>query len=689
MSYSLLHAHSFLSYLDGFGSPQDNAKRAKEVGIHSLAITDHGNIAGHVKHIDACKKNKIRYILGTELYLPYKPANIKDKENRTLYHQVIWAKNYKGWQDLCKIVSKTNDPDYFYYKPRIHLFGDGSLTEMLGWGLQGNIMSFSGHQGSLLSNALFCDVENFTPEENVKLGKAYGQYKESDIEFYKQFLKDGWLEKVSNLAKTIELSFGKDNFFIELQDECSEQDKRPLWIHKLIVWALRQVSKETGITAICSSDPHYARPEDVANQRAMVMVNLKETESSVQEKLESEAENDVMVFFASNNFYIHSPEEMAKKFTLEEMRASIKVAEQIEQYEIKHEPYIPKYKIPEFDQSSSFVKDIEPEEDRYLMYLVIEGAKKLRPWESEQAENKKLTKQDYWDRIQGELKVLFGAKLSPYFLIVQDYINAARFRPKDHSFDWEANLQKGAPIDPVTVGCGRGSSGGSLVVFLLGITEVDPLIYGLFFGRFYNSGRNTKDHIELPDIDTDVSVNDREWVISYIKHKYGSDNVGQIVTFQKMQGRAAIKDIFRIKGIENSFELANEICQFIPNEAEIMDEIQQAKDEGEEDYNILQWSLDNSTSIQEYYEDPKIKEVFDQAMECEGIIRGQGRHPSAIVITPKKIDECFPMVLDTKTKNKIAGYDMKDIEKLGAVKYDLLGIAILDKLKMCQDLVNK
>lgn len=686
MLYFTVTSYSMYSYLDGFSKPEDNAKRAKSVGIHTLAITDHGSVCGHVKHIEACKKQKIRYALGTELYISHQNAKIREKENRQLLHQVVWAKNYQGWKTLCKIISQTNDVEYYYYKPRIHLFGNGGLESLL----DGNIMSFSGHQGSALSNILFADIENYTPEEQAKLKAAYSQCKEKDIEYYAKFLRPDWLEKTCQFAIKLEKIFGKGNFGVELQDECSEKDIRPLWVQKIIVRCLRTVSKETGIPALISSDPHYANPEDAENQRAMVMVNMKETESSVQEKLDSETENDVMVFFGSNNFYIHSPEEMAEKFTKEEMENSVKFAEQVEQYEIKHKPYIPQYNIPKFDDSIIDKEFATTRDAQYLMYLCIQGARKLKPWESEEAKEQKITKEKYWERLKSELKVLFGAGLSPYLLIVQDYINAARFRPADHSFDWETNLKNGGKIDPIVVGVGRGSSGGCLAAYLLGITEVDPLIYGLFFGRFYNSGRNTKDHVELPDIDTDMSVNGREWVIEYIKHKYGKNNVGQIVTFQKMMGKNAVKDIFRIKGIDGGFDLANQICKHIPGESEIMDEIQQAKEDGEEDYNTLLWSLDNSKDVREYYDnDPKIKEIFDQAIGCEGIIRGQGRHPSAVVITPEPIEECFPMVIDRMTKKKMAGYDMKDIEKLGAVKYDILGVSVLDKLKLCQDLVNK
>jgi DNA polymerase-3 subunit alpha len=265
---------------------------------------------------------------------------------------------------------------------------------------------------------------------------------------------------------------------------------------------------------------------------------------------------------------------------------------------------------------------------------------------------------------------------------------AADNRPIDHSFNWKENLAKGGKIDPIPRGVGRGSAAGCLISYLIGITDIDPILYDLSFTRFYSEGRNTADHIEYPDIDSDFAVEDREWVIAYLEDKYGKDNVAQIITFQRIQGKAAVKDIFRVKNVEGGFDLSNEICKYIPGEAEIADDIQAMRDAGHEGYGILRWALDNSEKIQEYYTDPKLKPLFDQAVRCEGTKRGQGRHPSGVIVAPKPVEECFPMALDTKTKEKIIAVDMNEVAKLGGIKMDILGVAILDKLKMAQDLVN-
>ncbi len=657
------------------------------MGLTALGITDHGCVSGHIQHKNACKKAGIKPILGCELYVVHQPAYIKNKDNRHNSHMVVWAKNKQGWKDLSKLVSKTNDADCFYYKPRISLYdsidSDGKHREGLETYVKnGNIQGFSGHQGSLLSDFLFCDVYGNPEEENAKLKKAYGQYKNPDIEFYRKFLKPNWLESTCELALKLERLFGKGNFFIELQNELDPSDKLALWIHPLIVECLREVSKQTGIPAVASSDPHYPSKADSCDQRATVMVNMKESESSIAEKFDSEEDTNLMVFFGSDNFYIHSYEEMSEKFSKEELEMSVKIADGVEEYEISHKPYIPKLEIPNFPKNASYLKSGPTESDKYLMYLAVEGAKTLKPWKSGKS------KEEYWDRLNEEFKIIFKAGLSDYFLVVWDYCMAGDNRPADHSFDWKSNTKNKGELDPIPRGVGRGSAAGCLVSYFTGITAIDPIKYDLVFSRFYNEGRNTAEHVELPDIDVDFSVENRDWIIEYIANKYGQNNVAQMVTFQRMQGRAAIKDIFRIKNIEGGFELSNDICKYIPNEAEIADEIQELRDSGEENYGILRWALDNSINIQDFYNRPELKPVFDQAIRCEGVKRGQGRHPSGVIVVPFPVDECFPMILDTKTKTKIVGVDMNDAAQLGATKLDILGVAGLTKLKMSQDLIN-
>lgn len=623
-------------------------------------------------------KPTIKFVAGSELYICHQAANIKAPENRDRTHMVVWAKNKQGWFDLIQLTSQCNHPDYYYYKPRIHLWNIEGAVGLESF-CKGNIAGCSGHHGSILSDILFADIHADNATRTTQLKKAYGQYKGQKTDYYRQFLRENWLEIASEEALKLEQLFGKGNFWIELQDELDPDDELALWIHPLIVECLREVSKKTGIPSFASSDPHYPRKEDALDQRATVMIAMKETDQSVAEKLTASDEMDLMVFFGSTNFYIHSYEEMAKKFTKEELEESNKIAGQVEEYSIEEQPYIPKFDIPKYN-NERYLDKIDGESNKYLMKLCIDGAKNIKPWEKS-----KFDKSIYWDRLKAETDVIFKFGLSDYFLVVHDICMAADHRPTNHSFDWQNNsIEK----DPIARGVGRGSAAGCLISYLTNITGIDPVKHDLLFSRFFNAGRLSKDNISLPDIDLDFEIEGRDWVLEYIKYKYGTENTGQIITFHTVKGKAAIKDVFRVRGVPNGFEIANEISECIEDESVIADEIEHKKQDGDDKYNILKWCLDNSEKFQEWYRKPELKPLLDQAIRCEGVKRGSGKHPSGIVVANKPLSELFPMVYDAKTKQRIVGFDLKSAETLGAAKFDILGVAVLSKLKMVEKLVR-
>lgn len=234
------------------------------------------------------------------------------------------------------------------------------------------------------------------------------------------------------------------------------------------------------------------------------------------------------------------------------------------------------------------------------------------------------------------------------------------------------------------------SAAGSLVSYLLRITNVDPIPYNLLFERFYNDGRNTKDRIALPDIDIDFPIDSREEVISYVRNKYGYDKVAQIATFGRMQGRGAVKDVFRIHDVCD-MKTINEISKKLPHEHEIADKLEE---EGQE--SIIQWTLDNEPErISEYCRmtDGEITgdyaQYFKQASRLEGIHKSQGKHAAGIIIAPKPLSELCPMIADKSSNEKICGMEMDSLEKMGLPKMDFLGIAALDKLSYVNNLLEK
>ena len=291
---------------------------------------------------------------------------------------------------------------------------------------------------------------------------------------------------------------------------------------------------------------------------------------------------------------------------------------------------------------------------------------------------KKISKETqpfYVDRIKYELEVLENAGLSSYFLIVRDILEFVR---------------KNGWIP----GPGRGSAAGCLVSYLIGITNIDPIKYNLLFERFYNAGRNTKDRVSMPDIDVDVPINQRDTIIKYIKDKYGHDKVSQMITFNTLKGRGALKEVLRVHN-NISFEEMNNITKYIPDEAKIADELQEIKEE-EGTASIIKWALENKADkFKEWCEINENGELigplakrFEQAIRIEGTKFHQSKHAAGVAISATALDSICPMIFDTKTNQNIAGLEMNDLDSLGVIKFDILGIALLDKIMFVNNLIS-
>jgi DNA polymerase-3 subunit alpha len=666
MSWTPLHCHSHYSLLDGLSKATQIAERCVKLGYKSCAVTDHGNIAGTIDFTkalkDVCncghqkaihdsgkkcrrkncscgefKKAGLKPILGSELYLCAKDATVKEVSNRDCSHLVVLAKNSAGWKSLVKLTSFANLPEHIYYKrPRLSL---DKLSQFTG----GNLIAFSGHMGSDLANVIFGD--------NAKLA-----YKAKTYDEAKALVRDDWYEATAALAGKYQDIFGKENFFIEIQ--LIDQKNLPASI--VVAKILRYVAKKLGILVVATADSHYPDKEDASDQRILLCSQFETTLGIVQKKIDSE-DGDVGLggFFKSNNYHIPSLEEMTVLHTEEELQCSMTIAEMCESYDILGKP-----KIPTFDCPAG----LSP--DEYFRQLCIQGWKNkiasVIPKENQKA---------YADRVKHELEVIKNAGLASYFLIVQDFCN------------WGRN--QGWLLGP-----GRGSGAGCLVSDLVGITSVDPLEYALIFERFYNAGRNTADRISLPDIDTDVPIMKRAAYIEYIQKKYGKDRVAQMITFSRMQGRGAVKDVFRAHEACD-YDTMNRITEHIPDEAEIADELQSMK-EANGEASIIQWALENNADgLREWcflnkqgeLEGPFAK-LFAQAIRLEGTKRSSGKHAAGVVISAEPLADLCPMVYDKSNDELMVGWEMGAAEGAGLVKFDILGVAVLDKIMGVQQLIE-
>ena len=619
--YTPLHVHTHYSLLDGISKPDQIAKRCKKLGIKSCAITDHGTISGNIDFYKTMKKNDIKPILGCELYIS-PDASVKNKDNRSLSHLVVLAKNYDGWQDLIKIVSRCNSEDFFYYKPRIDLknIKDNIATK--------NLICISGHPGSTLANSIYS--------------------------FTDQSLVDGWEDKAKEHIDILQETFGKDNVFIEIQLMDTENKDQ-----QIIGKSLRSYAQKNGIQRVATIDAHYCESIDAVDQRVLLCSSLKTTLPDVSNKIINNQEVALSTFFTSDKYYILSPEEMNQLHDDEEISNTLKIDQMCEDYDILKSPQLPSFDCPDNQSPIDYIREL------------------CRVGWREKIHNKipKDKQEIYVERVKKELEVLAGANLSSYFLIVRDIVNYVK----------SINCLPGP---------GRGSAAGCLVSYLIGITAIDPIQYDLIFERFYNTGRNTETHISMPDIDVDVPIEHREDIINYIKEKYGYDKVSQMITFNTLKGRGALKEVLRVYG-NISFEEMNKITKNIPDEAKIADELQEMKDE-DGGASIIRWSLENNgDKLKEwcYLDDDgelqgPLAKRFEQAIRLEGSKYNQSKHAAGIAIANDSLNTICPMIWDTKANQNIAGFEMGDLESIGVIKFDILGIALLDKMMLAKELLN-
>ena len=400
---------------------------------------------------------------------------------------------------------------------------------------------------------------------------------------------------------------------------------------------------------ICIPDTssYYPEKKDAVDHMVLICTKLKTTMKKLDQKISEKKDLDSLRFIRSSNYYIKSSDLLVKEYDNNLYYNLTQIAALIDDIDILSKPKLPAFETP---NGSS--------EDEYLKQLCRDGWRKIIK-DRIPKENQDI----YKDRVLKELEVINNANLSGYFLIVQDYVNHFR--------------NMGCLVGPA-----RGSGGGSLVCYLTGITLIDPIEYGLLFERFYNEGRNTEDHISLPDIDVYFPPDYRDQVIDYLKNKYGESRVCQMLTFGKLAGRSILKEVLRVNE-SCGFDQMNLITEKIPNEAAIYDLLEEM-----DNPSVIRWALENDKNALIDYcwldEDGSLKgeyaKIFEQAMRMEGIFKTQGKHAAGVVITSDDLSEVCPMVKSSRSSEQIAGMEMGDLEAIGCVKFDILGVNLLKKI---------
>lgn len=557
-----LHLHSEYSLLDGACRIKDIPARAAECGHTAVAITDHGVMYGVIAFYNECKKHGIKPIIGCEVYVATGSRFERgvSRDSSKYNHLVLLCENQMGYKNLMYMVSK-GFTEGFYSKPRIDM-------ELL-----------RDHSEGLI--ALSACLAGRVPSLLLK-----GEYNEA-----------------VRAAKELSDIFGKDNFYIELQDH-GLQDQ-----HQILPELVR-LAEECDLPLVATNDCHYLRRENAQTQAVLMCI---QTNSSILDGRP--------IGFETDEFYYKNTDEMRMLFGKYSgaMENTVKIAERCN-LEFDFDTYkLPKYPTPAGVNAA-----------RYLRDITFSGLKR-------RVDDKTIVYQNdenvYIDRIEYELGVIENMGYSDYFLIVWDYVNFAH--------------RNNIPVGP-----GRGSGAGSLVAYLVGITDIDPIRFDLLFERFLNPER-----VSMPDIDVDFCYNRRDEVIRYMFDKYGEDHVSQIIAFGTLGARAAVRDVGRVMGM--SYSDVDTVAKAIPRDPSI--------------------TLDEALVLPElksiYDSSPQLKKLVDTARELEGMPRNVTIHAAGIVVSDKPITEYLPLA--TSNGAVVTQFDMDTVAMLGLLKFDFLALRYL------------
>ena len=643
--YVHLHVHTNYSILDGQSKVTRLVDKAIADGMKGMAITDHGVMFGIKEFADYCAKvNKGRKekgeepfkpIFGCEMYVARRTMHDKDKSmhDNSGYHLIVLAKNYTGYKNLIKLVSNAW-VDGYYYRPRT----DREQLEKY-------------HEGLIVCTACIA-------------GEVPNKIIHDDIEGAREACE--WYHRV----------FG-DDFYLELQ---RHEVKDPSLVANREAYPLQQkankvlmkFAQEYGIKIVCTNDCHFEDKETAEAHDHLLCLSTNEDlddpkrmRYSKQEWFKTRAE--------MNEIFSDIPEAMTN---------TLEILNKVETYDINHGPIMPFFPIPEDFGTEEEWKKKFTEEDLYKEFTTDEnGENPLSPEEGQKVIDRlggyekmyrikfeadylaKLAydgaKKLYGDPLSDEVKnhirfelhVMKTMGFPGYFLIVQDFINAAR-----------------QDLD-VMVGPGRGSAAGSVVAYCLGITQIEPLKYDLLFERFLNP-----DRVNLPDIDTDFDDDGRGRVLQWVMDKYGHENCAHIITYSTMATKNSIKDVARVEKLP--VDVSNALCKAIPERLP----------------NGMKMNLTNAIKCTpelqnaEVSEDIRERNTIKYAKMLEGTVRGTGIHACGFIICRNPIDEWVPISTATdpdfsEKKVPVTQYDGHVIESTGLIKMDFLGLKTLSELK--------
>ncbi|WP_309018287.1 DNA polymerase III subunit alpha [Pelagicoccus sp. SDUM812003] len=646
-----LHNHTHYSLLDGCAKPSRAAQRCVELGMPALAMTDHGNLFGAIDFYRSCKKAGIKPLIGCELYLVYdhKMSERPRRERKRtddigdipedyvppkedfpkfqIHHKGVIAKDFEGYQNLSKLISKAHT-EGVYYKPRV----DVETLAQYSKGLIG----LSGCINGVASQYLI-----------------YGDY-----------------ENARKATATFVDIFGKENYFIEIQDHGMPVQRR-------IIPGQLDLAKEFGLKVICANDSHYVYKEDAQPHDALLCIQTGKIIS-----------DESRMKYPSQEFYLKSRQEMYEIFkeVPESLDNTVHVAEMVDLEIPFGENHYPIFECPpelgykKDDDAFDRILDIyerektkvnkqngddticklTPEEraaHKKNGYILLDLCKKgLKERYGVDYDNptaytpKEDEREDFaqfvCDQMDFQLAIITGTGFVDYFLIVWDFINFAR--------------SKGIPVGP-----GRGSGAGCIIAYVLKITDIDPLRFGLLFERMLNLER-----VSPPDFDIDFCMRRRDVVVNYVREKYGHDSVANIITFGTFGAKMIVRDLARVNDLP--FAEADKIAKMIPDELNIS----------------LDDSVEKSADLRgEIGRNPVAKTIIEHGKVIEGMVRNTGKHACGIIIGDQPIHNLVPVTL--QEGDLTTQYPKGPSEDLGLLKMDFLGLKTLTVISDAQDNIRR
>ena len=640
-----LHVHTYYSILDGQSSIKKLVDKAIGNGMRGMAITDHGDMFGVKELFDYCNKvngsrkkeglEPFKPIFGCEMYVAHRKKELReaDKGDKSGWHLIVLAKNYNGYKNLIKLVSRSW-VDGFYMRPRT----DREDLERY-------------HEDLIVCSAC---IAGEVPAKIIRDDIAGAR---EAIEWYKRvFGDDYYLELQRHEVKDPSIRANRETF--PLQQKANR--------------VLIELAKEYGIKLVCTNDAHFVDEENAeAHDHLLCLSTGKDLDDPTR-----------MLY--SKQEWFKTKEEMNEIFAdvPEALSNTVEILDKVETYDIEHAPIMPFFPIPEsFGTEEEWRRKITPEQ-LFKEFTSDENGENQLPQEEGEKKVKKLggidklyrikfeadylaklaydgahriygdpLSEEVEDRIRFELHIMKTMGFPGYFLIVQDFINSARDELG------------------VMVGPGRGSAAGSVVAYCLGITKIDPLKYDLLFERFLNP-----DRISLPDIDTDFDDDGRGRVLEWVEDKYGHDNCAHIITYGTMATKNSIKDVARVEKVP--LDISNRLCKAIPDRLP----------------DGMKMNLPNAIKcvpeLQDAVSSPdvRLRNTMKYAKMLEGTVRGTGIHACGFIICRDPISDWVPVsVVEDKDnpghKLHCTQYDGHVIESTGLIKMDFLGLKTLSILK--------